>query len=149
MREGELGYVGRDAGLPQVGGRVEGGPPRVHHMQRQVQDGALGRRHQQVLARDTLLCHRVPVQTQRRVSGSVFRSSVSSSSFLFSGLNLYLRFIALEPDLLKSNIRTYLHTVIKKSFKFFSILKVPSHQIRLGLKCYGWIDLGEYKDLKW
>jgi hypothetical protein len=28
-------------------------------------------------------------------------------------------------------------------------LKVPSHQIRLGLKCYGWIGLGEYKDLKW
>ncbi len=22
-------------------------------------------------------------------------------------------------------------------------LKVPSHQIRLGLKCYGWIGLGE------
>jgi hypothetical protein len=28
-------------------------------------------------------------------------------------------------------------------------LKVPSHQIRLGLKCNGWIRLGECKDLKW
>ena len=32
---------------------------------------------------------------------------------------------------------------------FTESLKVPSHQIRLGLKCYGWIGLGEYKDLKW
>ncbi len=28
-------------------------------------------------------------------------------------------------------------------------LKVPSHQIRLGLKWYGWIGLGEYKDCRW
>jgi hypothetical protein len=28
-------------------------------------------------------------------------------------------------------------------------LKVPSHQIRLGLKWYGWIGLGEYKDWRW
>jgi hypothetical protein len=28
-------------------------------------------------------------------------------------------------------------------------LKVPSHQIRLGLKCNGWIGLGEYKDRRW
>ncbi len=28
-------------------------------------------------------------------------------------------------------------------------LKVPSHQIRLGLKYYGWIGLSEYKDCKW
>ncbi len=27
--------------------------------------------------------------------------------------------------------------------------KVPSHQIRLGLKWYGWIGLGEYKDCRW
>ncbi len=65
MREGELRNVGRDAGLPQVGGGVEGGPTRVHHVQRQVEDGALGRRHQQVLARDTLFRHRVPGYTQK------------------------------------------------------------------------------------
>ncbi len=29
------------------------------------------------------------------------------------------------------------------------LLKVPSHQIRLGLKWYGWIALGEYKDCRW
>ncbi len=28
-------------------------------------------------------------------------------------------------------------------------LKVPSHQIRLCLKCYGWIGLDEYKDRGW
>jgi hypothetical protein len=43
--------------------------------------------------------------------------------------------------------------------KFYSILcmysiigislKVPSHQIRLFLKCYGWIGLDEYKDRGW
>ena len=65
MGESQLRNVGRDAGLPQVGGRVEGGPPRVHHVQRQVEDGALGRRNQQVLARDTLLRHRVPAHTQQ------------------------------------------------------------------------------------
>ncbi len=27
-------------------------------------------------------------------------------------------------------------------------LKVPSHQIRLGLKGDGWIGLGEYKELQ-
>jgi hypothetical protein len=27
--------------------------------------------------------------------------------------------------------------------------KVPTRQIRLGLKCYGWIGLGEYKDRRW
>jgi hypothetical protein len=32
----------------------------------------------------------------------------------------------------------------------FSILKVPSHQIRLGLKCYGRIGLlSTYKDWRW
>jgi hypothetical protein len=28
-------------------------------------------------------------------------------------------------------------------------LKVPSHQDRLGLNCYSWIGLGEYKDGRW
>jgi hypothetical protein len=28
-------------------------------------------------------------------------------------------------------------------------LKVPSHQIRLGWKWYGWIGLGGYKDRRW
>ncbi len=28
-------------------------------------------------------------------------------------------------------------------------LKVPSHQIRLCIKCYGWIGLDEYKHRGW
>ncbi len=36
------------------------------------------------------------------------------------------------------------------NFKFCMVdLKVPSHQIRLCLKCYGWIGLDEYKDRGW
>jgi hypothetical protein len=37
----------------------------------------------------------------------------------------------------------------KNRKKTFRILKVPSHQIRLCLKCYGWIGLDEYKDRGW
>ncbi len=32
---------------------------------------------------------------------------------------------------------------------YINSLKVPSHFIRLGLKCNGWIDLVEYKDCSW
>jgi hypothetical protein len=68
VREGQLGYVRRYAGLPQMGRRVEGGPARVHHMEWEVQDGALARAHQQVLARDTLLRHCVPAQRCDQIS---------------------------------------------------------------------------------
>ena len=47
---------------PEVGGCVEGGPPGIHHVQWQVQDGALSSADQQVLAGDTLLRHRVSAQ---------------------------------------------------------------------------------------
>ncbi len=40
-----------------------------------------------------------------------------------------------------------IHTGVEKSFRH--PLKVPSHQIRSGLKYYGWIGLCEYKDCKW
>ncbi len=47
------------------------------------------------------------------------------------------------------HILNYITNQQKFSNDYFKGLKVPSHRIRLGLKCYGWIGLGEYKDLKW
>ncbi len=36
--------------------------------------------------------------------------------------------------------------ILKHYMTFNQGLKVLSHQIRLGLKCYAWIGLCEYKD---
>ncbi len=46
-------------------------------------------------------------------------------------------------------ILEFLLFLFKGGGAFLYHLKVPSHQIRLGLKCYGWIGLDEYKDREW
>jgi hypothetical protein len=47
-------------------------------------------------------------------------------------------------------INNYYHLFIQDVFFVgHPYLKVPSHQIRLCLKCYGWIGLDEYKDRGW
>jgi hypothetical protein len=44
---------------------------------------------------------------------------------------------------------TQMYNTISKNVTLITLLKVPSHQIRLGLKYNVWIGLGKYKDRRW
>jgi hypothetical protein len=87
------------------------------------------------------LDEQVDVEKREVVS---FRLLESRSSVLFIFLKAKTTFIRISCMIVLSvKVRAVFHVVV------VIFLKEPSHQIKLGSKCYGWISHNEYKDRRW